>query len=72
MITSDLRYEIREALCRRGQQARDVVDKVRGVGGLLDNPPYKKSDYRISEDLPELHRRLPGIADFTIVPIPLY
>src|SRR5579862_3839210 len=59
-ITSDFRDEIRKTICRGAEQASDVMDQVRGVSGLLNDPPYDEDNCRICEDLAELHCRLPG------------
>ena len=53
MGTSDVCYEMRQAVRHISEQRSDVVHQVRGIRRLLDDPPYDESYKRICEYRPQ-------------------
>ena len=60
-----------EASRRAAEEGPDVMDQVRGISGLLNDPPYNECDQHPFEDIRKFHCRLPGSADCSIVPVSL-
>src|ERR1700733_13974983 len=71
IATSDRSHEVRQSVRGAAEKRPDVMYQVRGIRGLLDDPPYDERDERPLQDITEFHGRLPGSADCSIMPVPL-